>query len=182
MKLKQSTIENVKRYCSGKSLAEIIKAAELFSEHLNEKPDGRIRINDFYFTIEDFEKDKESMIETNHDLGHAPKHYEQACAKIEPREFLKLLPFQLGNACKYLLRYQYKGHPVEDLKKALDYLEWASEDYEEPISEKVFVLAPYFNSEMLNMLFDTEDEEMLYDVAIEFVKQEIARLEAEDED
>lgn len=132
------------------------------------------------FAQNDFYKEDEKMIETNHDLGHAPKHYEQACAKIEPREFLRYLPFQLGNACKYILRYQYKGHPLEDLKKALDYLEWASEAYEEPISEKVFVLVPYFDNQILDVLFNAyeEDEpEINYDDAIAFVREQIALLE-----
>lgn len=177
MKLKQSVIKNLKPFFSAKLLEEIIDDAELLAECFRIGPNGIVRVQGFEFTIDDFEKDEETMIETNHDLGHAPKHYEKACAKIEPREFLKYLPFQLGNACKYILRYQYKGHPVEDLKKALDYLEWAGEDYEEPISEKVFVLAPYFNNDIINILFNTEDEEMLYDFAIEFVKQEITRLE-----
>lgn len=181
MKLKQSVIKNLKPFYSLKSLEELIEEAETLSEWLFVEPDYIVKVNGFTFTIDDFEKDEETMIETNHDLGHAPKHYEKACAKIEPREFLKYLPFQLGNACKYILRYKYKGHPVEDLKKALDYLEWAGEDYEEPISEKVFVLAPYFNNDIINILFNPEDEEMLYDFAIEFVKQEITRLENADE-
>lgn len=53
-----------------------------------------------------------------------PSHYE--CEKvtltIEPIELCEQCGFLLGNALKYLFRYQHKGKPLEDLKKAEFYL------------------------------------------------------------
>lgn len=36
--------------------------------------------------------------------------------------------FLRGNALKYLFRFDQKGTPVEDLKKAKDYTEWLLEE------------------------------------------------------
>lgn len=54
-----------------------------------------------------------------------PEHYEKNSLKItfEPFDWLQGFSFALGNAFKYLIRYNDKGHPVEDLKKAKWYLE-----------------------------------------------------------
>lgn len=53
-----------------------------------------------------------------------PSHYqcENATITIEPIELCEQCGFLLGNALKYLFRYQHKGKPVEDLKKAEFYL------------------------------------------------------------
>ena len=37
--------------------------------------------------------------------------------------FCRLFPFNLGNAIKYILRAEYKGHANEDYSKAIWYLE-----------------------------------------------------------
>lgn len=54
-----------------------------------------------------------------------PKHYQQAQAQIsfQPIDLCRELPFSLGNAIKYILRAPYKGNPVQDYAKAIDYLE-----------------------------------------------------------
>lgn len=183
MKLKPETIERLQAYFSNWELKFLVPYLENVAETVDALGKTEFFHCGFRFTLDKDFEGEENMIETNHDLGHAPKHYEQACAKIEPREFLRYLPFQLGNACKYILRYQYKGHPLEDMKKALDYLQWASEAYEEPISEKVFVLAPYFENQILDVLFNVyEEPEINYDDAIAIVKEQISMLENGNED
>jgi len=59
----------------------------------------------------------------NHDPVNHPKHYYgnklQAIDVIEDFE----LGFHLGNAIKYILRAEKKGDKIENLKKAIWYLE-----------------------------------------------------------
>lgn len=96
------------------------------------------------------------MTEKTQPSGTIPEHYRQCCAVIEPRDILKKLPFQLGNACKYLLRAKYKGNEKQDLLKALDYLTWAKEAQEDldPYKAQEFMyLIPYFNNDYLLLLF-----------------------------
>lgn len=63
------------------------------------------------------------------DNVNSPAHY---MGEIETIDFIrdKLTPDQfegycIGNAVKYLSRYQKKGAPLEDLQKAQVYLGWA---------------------------------------------------------
>lgn len=46
-----------------------------------------------------------------------PEHYESVSG-IECIEITRPLDYSLGNAVKYVWRYQHKGNPVEDLKKS----------------------------------------------------------------
>lgn len=55
------------------------------------------------------------------DPVHAPSHYRKF--PIEVIEITELLSFTLGNVVKYVLRADYKGKPLEDLKKARWYLD-----------------------------------------------------------
>lgn len=52
-----------------------------------------------------------------------PKHY--AGGDLEPLKIIqdRNLPFELGNALKYIARCNHKGTKREDLEKAIDYLE-----------------------------------------------------------
>ena len=52
-----------------------------------------------------------------------PKHYNQG--KIEAIEFIEdqEFNFNVGNTVKYLCRYRFKGTPIQDLEKALWYLQ-----------------------------------------------------------
>ena len=61
------------------------------------------------------------------DLIEHPPHYERHSVTIrgityQPIDLLAGLPFSLGCACKYLIRYQDKGCPADDLRKAIWYL------------------------------------------------------------
>jgi hypothetical protein len=51
-----------------------------------------------------------------------PKHYNAHPSGVECIEIAEWLPFNLGNALKYLWRSPHKGTSVEDLKKAAWYL------------------------------------------------------------
>lgn len=59
------------------------------------------------------------------DLVNAPSHYTKhnITKVIEPIDLCETCGFLLGNAFKYLFRYQDKGSPVLDLQKARFYLE-----------------------------------------------------------
>ena len=58
------------------------------------------------------------------DMINNPPHYEceNVTITIEPIQLCEQCGFLLGNALKYLFRYQHKGKPLEDLKKAEFYL------------------------------------------------------------
>lgn len=72
--------------------------------------------------------------EMKFDPVEKPRHYVIASTIVEPIELLRHAPFDFGNAMKYVLRADFKGHRLEDLKKALWYLDCADEssdyDYE----------------------------------------------------
>lgn len=61
-------------------------------------------------------------------INHPP-HYNSSQAKcecgrkIECIDVTRHLPFALGNAMKYLWRADLKGAPVEDLRKAIWYIQ-----------------------------------------------------------
>ena len=63
------------------------------------------------------------------DMVNHPKHYQHG---IEPIEFIEShnLNFNLGNVIKYVSRAPYKEAELEDLKKALWYLEREIKKYD----------------------------------------------------
>ena len=56
------------------------------------------------------------------DNVNAPKHYTSHASGIECIQIAELLPFNLGNAIKYLWRSDLKWDKQEDTKKAIFYL------------------------------------------------------------
>ena len=66
--------------------------------------------------------DKEQYIKQT-DAVNSPKHY--TSGKYEVIDVIEDwdLNFRLANAIKYIARHKHKGKPLEDLKKALWYLE-----------------------------------------------------------
>jgi hypothetical protein len=52
-----------------------------------------------------------------------PKHYTNHPSGIEAIEICGYMNFCLGNALKYILRADYKGKAIEDLRKAKWYLD-----------------------------------------------------------
>lgn len=57
------------------------------------------------------------------DLVNHPVHYQKAAVNMEPIDICRYLPFDYGNAIKYVLRAGYKEDYLTDLKKAVFYLE-----------------------------------------------------------
>lgn len=53
-----------------------------------------------------------------HDAVNHPAHYTSHPAGIECIDVVEHLPFNIGNAIKYLWRAGLKGDAVEDLRKA----------------------------------------------------------------
>lgn len=56
------------------------------------------------------------------------KHYNSHPSGVEAKEIIRHLPFQLSNIFKYVIRRDFKGKPIEDLEKSLDYIEWEREE------------------------------------------------------
>lgn len=57
------------------------------------------------------------------DVNH-PTHYNSHPSGIEAHDITKHLNNDLGNVAKYVIRHRHKGHPLQDLKKALKYAEF----------------------------------------------------------
>lgn len=78
------------------------------------------------------------------DVEH-PSHYNMG--GVETKEVIKtvlnsfkgvLTPHQywcIGTAIKYLCRFPFKGEPIKDLKKAIEYCKFTIEDIEEEINK-----------------------------------------------
>lgn len=79
---------------------------------------------------ENYQSDTPKGEQAKEDLVNHPKHYEMVTARLEPIDILRYAPFDLGNALKYILRAPYKDNALLDYQKALKYLEWAKESYE----------------------------------------------------
>jgi hypothetical protein len=63
------------------------------------------------------------MSTNGNDTINHPKHYNSHPSGIEAIELCELLSFTAGNALKYILRCEHKGHLLEDLQKAIWYLD-----------------------------------------------------------
>lgn len=69
------------------------------------------------------------------DMVNSPSHYNQAGIECIEAIYAALGPegfkaYCQGNAMKYVWRHQYKGKPVEDLRKAQWYINKILEAYE----------------------------------------------------
>jgi hypothetical protein len=53
----------------------------------------------------------------------SPPHYTSHPSGVEAIQICQHENFCIGNALKYLLRHQKKGNPVQDLRKAIWYIE-----------------------------------------------------------
>mgnify|MGYP003045773409 CR=1 FL=1 len=77
-----------------------------------------------------------SKEETSFDVVSHPSHYTEG-RKYEPRKVIADwgLNFNLGNAVKYISRAGRKGDKIEDLRKAIQYIEFEIEELEEKSHE-----------------------------------------------
>ena len=58
-----------------------------------------------------------------HDPVKHPDHYTSHPSGVECLEVTRHMSFNTGNAIKYIWRHREKGKPIEDLQKAIFYLE-----------------------------------------------------------
>lgn len=65
-----------------------------------------------------------------------PDHYKQGAIPVEPIVVCSRMSFCLGNFVKYVCRAPYKGTELEDLKKALWYINYIdAEAFDEEIKQ-----------------------------------------------
>jgi uncharacterized protein DUF3310 len=69
------------------------------------------------------------------DLINHPSHYTSHPSGIECIEVVEHMPFNVGNAIKYLWRAGLKGSLIEDLKKARWYIDREIQRLEVPSCE-----------------------------------------------
>lgn len=92
--------------------------------------------------------------EPESDPVHHPLHYEKHAIKLEPIDLLEHLPFCLGNCLKYVIRAKDKGNELQDLYKALFYLERARERDELGEFEKIAIPCRHSDVSSINNLAD----------------------------
>lgn len=56
------------------------------------------------------------------DMVNHPPHYNAHPRGIETIDFIEHMDFCLGNAIKYIARSEHKGNQIQDLQKAIWYL------------------------------------------------------------
>lgn len=62
------------------------------------------------------------LVSAQHDPVHKPKHYTDHPSGIECIQITEHMGFNLGNAVKYIWRCDLKRDAIEDLEKAVWYL------------------------------------------------------------
>lgn len=66
--------------------------------------------------------------QTTFDVITNPSHYNSDRWPCECKDFARHMTFPPGNAFKCIWRHADKSKPIEDLGKAVEYLDWAIED------------------------------------------------------
>lgn len=93
----------------------------------------------------------ESVVE---DMGldpvNHPQHYTTHPSCVETIDITRQLEFNLGNAWKYLMRFRYKGNPVEDLKKAV----WYLKDYVKNMTKDRYTMSLEQRTRCAGMMFN----------------------------
>ena len=69
------------------------------------------------------------------DMVEHPQHYLKHPSGLEVIDITRHHNFCVGNALKYIFRHEYKGKPVEDLRKAIQYIEFEIADIEKRQAE-----------------------------------------------
>jgi hypothetical protein len=67
--------------------------------------------------------DNDAFVVKNNDVINSPQHYTKGNFEVIDVIEDWDLNFRLANSIKYIARHKHKGKPLEDLKKALWYLE-----------------------------------------------------------
>lgn len=78
---------------------------------------------DFDDAFDGYYGGSEDYVQKANDAVHSPRHY--TSGKFEVIDVIEDwgLNFRLANTVKYIARHKHKGKPLEDLKKALWYLQ-----------------------------------------------------------
>lgn len=97
-----------------------------FNERLSDEddednPDVFQSYRDFVSSMTDIFKNPN--VEGRHDPVNHPEHYTDHPSGIECIEVTRWMNFNLGNAVKYIWRADLKGADIEDLEKAVWYLQ-----------------------------------------------------------
>lgn len=130
------------------------------------------------------------MNKENYDVIERPQHY--ACEAVtvsytvEPIELCEQCGFLLGNALKYLFRYQHKGKPLEDLKKARYYLErLKTADYRTVLnigwSDNNRTAMAFKNKEFFKYCDVSKSSVLVLPGLLKFTKEKIAELESKND-
>lgn len=61
------------------------------------------------------------FVQTEEDVVRSPRHYTWIPG-VQPIDIIEHLPYNLGAATKYLVRCGHKGSAIQDLEKALWYI------------------------------------------------------------
>ncbi|MFJ5882653.1 DUF3310 domain-containing protein [Kitasatospora cineracea] len=83
------------------------------------------------FAWDELVKQVEPVTEPNEDAVDHPSHYNWLPGGLEVIDITRHLNFVRGNAVKYLLRADHKGQRLEDLRKALWYINYEIRELEE---------------------------------------------------
>jgi hypothetical protein len=64
-----------------------------------------------------------------------PRHYTDVVPGVECKDVIGYFPHHVGAAIKYLWRHRSKGKPVQDLRKAIEFIQFEIERLEKSDSE-----------------------------------------------
>ena len=129
-----TTLDRFWRYLESKDLAHVYNAAfgsgaarQAFfldvdsSEWINSMPCGRLTGAEV-MQMREARAEWANPVVAADNVNH-PAHYTSHPSGVEVIQITEHMGFCLGNAVKYIMRCDEKGAPIEDLKKAVWYLE-----------------------------------------------------------
>ena len=90
--------------------------------HIIPSLEGGVTCTPLTCTDPTFHYEKEEHQHIQDDPVNHPKHYTSHPSGIECIEVTRHMSFNIGNAMKYLWRADEKGNPIENLKKAIWYI------------------------------------------------------------
>lgn len=105
--------------CGGGNIYDVTNTLDI--EYAVKDIMGRITKIEAQRCMEAVEHSINDVDSTN--LVHHPDHYNKGGIEVFDIIDAFKLNFNMGNVIKYALRYQFKGDPIKDLKKALVYIE-----------------------------------------------------------
>ena len=112
-----------------------------------------------------------------------PAHYRSNNHQLI--EIIRHLPFNIGNSLKYVYRFEQKGRPAEDLRKALWYINdflsfpnFQNFENDSVIVEKIYENSTLFISETSQQILEAYVEEDLQKMknAAEKIEEKLSEL------